>query len=215
MSFSTKSNNYKNTVKGLRKLTTGKLNEKRVVKTKKNLYLHLQDTEVEESNDNETSNDLTVQKSREKNSINFNDLPEDMIYLILGFLSFNTRVAILKNKYNKYFIKSKLEKITKTVKGMNQIWKCAELARDLLESLLEDESDIFHNFSTYSVKLFKKEKTKELYMAYYGENFTKIILAAIHHYSKIYKFGHYTNEKVIEYIEKIVLKIFSHLSIMK
>ena len=215
MSFSTKSNNYKNTVKGLRKLTTGKLNEKRVVKTKKNLYLHLQDTEVEESNDNETSNDLTVQKSREKNSINFNDLPEDMIYLILGFLSFNTRVAILKNKYNKNYVKSKLEKIYKTVKGVNQIWKCAELARDLLESLLENESGIFHNFSTYSVTIFKKETNPEMYSVYYRENFTKIILAAIHHYSKIYKFGHYTNEKVIEYIEKIVLKIFSHLSIMK
>ena len=62
MSFSTKSNNYKNTVKGLRKLTSGKSNEERVVKTKKNLYLNLQDTEIEEDRCNKTSNDLIVKK---------------------------------------------------------------------------------------------------------------------------------------------------------
>jgi hypothetical protein len=206
-----KINNYKNTVKGLRKLSS---TEESAKARKKNLYLHLQDTELEEDNDNESSNKLTVQNSREKKGVNFDNLPEDMLYIILDFLPYNTRVAILKNKYSKYYIKSKLEKITKTVKGINQIWKCAEIAGGLLENLLECQSGIFNNFSIYSVQGFKKENRKELYTMYYGENLTKIILAAIHHYSKIYKFGHYTNKKVIEYIEKVVLKIFAHLSVM-
>ena len=212
MSSSMKINNYKNTVKGLRKLSS---TEESAKAHKKNLYLHLQDTELEEENDNESSNELTVQSSREKKDVNFDDLPDDIIYIILGFLSYNTRVAILKNKYSKYYIKSKLEKITKTVKGINQMWKCAEIAGGLLENLLEYQSGIFNNFSIYSVEHFKKEKEAELYSNYYRDNFTKIILAAIHHYSKIYKFGHYTNQKVIEYIEKVVLKIFAHLYIMK
>jgi len=215
MSSSTKSNNYKNTVKGLRKLTSSKTNKELLKALKKNIYLHLQDTELEEDNDNESSNELTVQGYREKKGVNFDYLPEDMVYIILDFLPYNIRVAILKNKYSKHFIKSKLGKVPKTMKGMSQLWKCAEIAKDLLESLLEVESAIFQNFSTYSVEVFKEEKNVELYSNYYIENFIKIILAAIHHYSKIYKFSYYTNKKVIEYIEKTILKIFAHLSIMK
>ena len=211
MSSSMKSNNYKNAVKGLRKLSS---TEESAKARNKNLYLHLKDAELEDDNENESSNELTVQSSREKKDVNFEDLPEDIIYIILGFLSYNTRVAILKNKYSKYYIKNKIEKITKTMKGMSQIWKCAEIAKDLLESVIEDHSGIFQNFSTYSVEHFKKEKEVELYSTYYRDNFTKIILSAIHHYSKIYKFSYYANKTVIEYIEKVVLKIFAHLSVM-
>lgn len=212
MSSSMKSNNYKNTVKGLRKLSS---TEESAKARNKNLYLHLQDSELEDDNDNESSNELTVQNSREKKGVNFDDLPEDMLYIILDFLPYNTRVAILKNKYSKYFIKSKLGKVPKTMKGMSQIWKCAEIAKDLLESVIEDHSGIFQNFSTYSVEHFKREKEAEFYSNYYRDNFTKIILAAIHHYSKIYKFSYYTNNKVIEHIEKTILNIFAHLYIMK
>ena len=214
MSSSMKSNNYKNTVKGLRKLTIGKTNEEIVVKTKKNSFSFLEDDAEYVEQYFESSNELTRKSCREKNGINFDNLPEDMINLILGFLPYNTRLAILKCKYNKNYIKSKIGKIPKTIKGFSQIWKCAEMAKDVLENLLEDKNDIFKNLSRYSVEFFKKEKHLELYLNYYTENFTKIIWAAIQHYSKMYKFKYYTNKKIIKY-EKKILNIFAHLSIMK
>ena len=211
MSASMKSNNYKNVVKGLRKLSLGIPNEERVRANKKYSFNFLEDIET----NFESSNELTIQGSREKNSINFNDLPEDTIFLILGFLSYNTRLAILKHKYSKCNVKYKIEKITKSIKGLNQIWKCAEISICLLESLVEDESDILQNLSIHSVTIFKEETNPEIYSDYYRENFTKIIWAALHHYSKIYKFSYYTNKKVIEHIEKTILNIFAHLSEMK
>ena len=214
MSSSMETNNYKNTVKGLRKLTLGKTNEI-VVKTKKNSFSFLEDDDAEYVEQYfEGSNELTRNICREKNGTNFDNLPEDMVYLILGFLPYNTRLAILKCKYNKNYIKSKIGKIPKTIKGLRQIWKCAEMAKDVLENLLEDKNDIFKNLSTYSVQCFKKEKQMELYSNYYTENFTKIIWAAIQHYSKMYKFKSYTNKKVIKY-EKKILNIFTRISIMK
>ena len=216
MSSSMKSNNYKNSVKGLRKLTLGKTNKEIVVKNKKESFSFLEDIDFEPVEQYvETSNELTIQSCREKNGINFNDLPEDVVFLILGFLSYNTRLAILKNKYNKNYIKNKLKKIPKTIEGLNQMWECAQIAKYLLISLLEHNSGVFKNFSTYSLTSFKKEKNVEHYLENYKENFTKIILASIQHYSKIYKFGHYTNKKVIEQFEKTILNIFVRISIMK
>jgi hypothetical protein len=207
-----KSNNYKNTVKGLRKLTS---NKESVKESKKNSFRFLEDMDSEDCDqyfESSTSNEVTVQQSsREKKGVKFDDLPEDALYIILEFLPYNKRIAILKHKYSKYSIKRKLEKIPETIKGIYQMWKCAKISRNLLFSLLEYDSGVFDNFSTHSVRFYKKEKNWELYSEYYGENFTKIILAAIHHYSKIYKFKHYTNKKVIEHIEKTILNLFAHL----
>ena len=214
MSYSMKSNNYKNSIKGMRKLTLGKTNKEVIVKNKKNTFKFLEDADSEHIEQHfETLNELTKKKCREKKDITFNDLPEDMIYLILDFLPYNTRLAILKNKYNQNYIKMKIEKIPKTIKGMNQIWKCAEIAKYILENVLEHNSDVFHNLSMYSLISFKKEKQMELYSMYYKEKFTKIILSAIHHYTKIYKISNCTNKKIIKH-EKKMLNMFAHISMM-
>jgi hypothetical protein len=213
-----KSNNYKNALKGLRKFTSGKTNEESVRERKKNSFSFLEDAtseDIEPDCETSSSNELTLQSRREKKGVNFEDLPDDMLFIILEFLPYNTRIAILKHKYNKNFIKSKLKKMTENIKGISKLWACAKISKELLVSLLEYDSGVFNNLTTHSVKVFKKEKNMELYSTYYRENFIKIILAAIHHYSKIYKFGNYTNKKVIEHIEKIILNIFAHLSIMK
>jgi len=211
MPSSMKSNNYKNTVKGLRKLTSS---EEFMKESKKNSFSILEDVEQDFKSSN--SYEVAVrQLSREKKGVNFDDLPDDILYIILEFLPYNSRISILKHKYSKTFIKLKLNKMTENIKGIKKLWYCAKISKELLLSLLEYESDVFNNLITNSVKNFKKEKNVELYSTYYRENFIKIILAAIHHYSKIYKFGCYTNKKVIEYIEKIVLNIFAHLTILK
>jgi hypothetical protein len=217
MSSLMKRNNYKNVVKGLRKFTSSKTNEEIVKESKKNCFIFLEDANSEEvEQDFESSNELTVQKlSREKKGVNFDDLPEDVLYIILEFVPYNKRIAILKHKYNKSAIKLKLKKMSENIEGIKKLWSCARISKDLLVSLLDYDSGVFENLTTHSVKVFKKEKNLELHSKYYRENFIKIILTAIHHYSKIYKFGYYTNKKVIEHIEKIILNIFAHLTIIK
>ena len=97
-----------------------------------------------------------------------------------------------------------------TDEDLTKMWKCASIANKLLQSVINDDSRIFEKISMYSVVNFKKENAN-LYPLYYKENFTKIILAALRHYSAIYKFGPYTNKKVVEHIEQIMLNIFEHL----
>ena len=153
---------------------------------------------------------------REKGcTIDFNDLPEDTIYKILEFLSVNTRLAILKHKFSKKTIKNIIKRMPIHTNYLTKIWKCANIANKLLESLIDWDSDVFTNLPNYSLRIFKGEAKPEMYSHWYKQNFTEIILAATRHYSRIYKFGHYTNKKVIEHIEQIMLNIFAHLTMMK
>jgi hypothetical protein len=103
-----------------------------------------------------------------------------------------------------------LQNIPDTNEDLIKMWKCASIANKLLQSVINDDSRIFENIFTYSVRFFEKENAK-LYSIYYKEHFTKIILAALRHYSAIYKFGSYTNKSVIEHVEQIMLNIFAHL----
>jgi len=225
------SNNYKNSIKILRKNSLPLCKERFTVC---NYFKYL--TEVEDQEDIRNENTEIV---REKNSIDFNDLPEDVIFIILNFLSCSTRLAILKHKYNKSFIKNMINKIPKSVEGLTKAWKCADLAVKLIESLgLLDNRDIYNNLNTYSVTIFKAEHKPELYSNWYKEAFLKIILIALKHYTKIYNnkiqtrkiviqtgyndqftivFRHKTtyNEKVIEHIEQIMLHMFAKIAEIK
>jgi hypothetical protein len=206
------SNNYKNALKKLRKVNSSLINERKKPKLG-NYYKYL--TEVEEEPEQEPKQASKEIVREKRDNIDFNDLPEDTIYKILQFLSANTRLAILKHKYNRNFVKCKLQKMPETNKELTQMWKCADIAFHILESVLNDDSKLVNNFSSYPIRFFKKEKDPKKYSRYYKENFTEIILAAIRHYSRIYKFGHYTNIKVIEHIEKIMINVFVHLSKIK
>jgi predicted DNA binding CopG/RHH family protein len=53
--------------------------------------------------------------------------------------------------------------------------------------VLKSESDVFKNFVMYATENFKKETELNKYLQYYKENFTKIILAAMKHYTRFYK----------------------------
>jgi hypothetical protein len=102
-----------------------------------------------------------------------------------------------------------------TNEGLTQMWKCANIACHILKSLIDDDNKISNEFSSFSIRFFTKEKDPTIYSIFYKENFTKLILAAMRHYTRIYKFGHYTNKKVIEHIEKIVLNMFAHFTMIK
>jgi hypothetical protein len=195
-------NNYKNALKKLRKINSSFIN-KREKQAEGNYYKYLIDEQVEEQ-----EQELLEEKARA--SYNCNDLPEDIINIILTFLPYKTRLLLLKRKYSRSSLKCMLQNIPDTNEDLIKMWKCASIANKLLQSVINDESRIFENISTYSVRYFQKENAK-LYSLYYKEHFTKIILAALRHYSAIYKFGSYTNKKVVEHIEQIMLNIFAHL----
>ena len=210
------SNNYKNAVKRLRKINSPLVCE-REKQCVGNYYKYLSKLEEEEP-EGETKQKLECKEIvREKRLvIDFNDLPEDTIYKILQFLSANTRLAILKHKYNRNFVKFNLQKLPETNEELIKMWRCAVIAYNLLQSVLDDDSEIFNDSCfSYSVRFFKKEKDPSIYSRYYKERFIEIILAAIRHYSRIYKFGPYTNKKVIQHIEQIMLNVFAHLSKIK
>ena len=202
------SNNYKNTMKKLRKINSSLINERKKQKLG-NYYKYLTEEEEIESEPKEECKKIVREK---RANIDFNDLPEDTIYKILQFLSANTRLAILKHKYNRSFVKCKLQKMPENKEELTKLWRCAIIAYNLLKNMLCD--CVFQNISSYSVK-FAKQGNLQLYSRYYKENFTEIILTAIRHYSRIYKFGYYTNKKVIEHVEQIMLNIFAHLTMMK
>ena len=217
------SNNYKNAVKRLRKINSSLLCE-REKQCVGNYYKYLSKLESEEQEEQEESEESEESEEqdfkeivREKRvAIDFNDLPEDAIYKILEFLSANTRLAILKRKYNRNFVKCKLQKLPETNEELTKMWRCAVIAYNLLQTVLDDDSKIFDDMCfSYSVRFFKKEKNPSIYSRYYKERFIEIILTTIRHYSRIYKFGRYTNKKVIQHIEQIMLNVFAHLSKIK
>jgi len=197
-------NNYKNSLKKLRKINTSFTN-RREKQAEGNYYKYLLEEQIEEEEQVEKQ---VVRKA--KIAYNCNDLPEDIINIILTFLPYNTRLLLLKRKYSRSSLKCMLQNIPETNEDLTKMWKCASIASKLLQSVINDDSRIFENIFTYSVRFFEKENAK-LYSLYYKEHFTKIILAALRHYSAIYKFGSYTNKIVIEHVEQIMLNIFAHL----
>jgi len=171
-------------------------------KTRENYYKYLSEEEEEEEVEDK---EIVVEQKK----INFNDLPEDTIYVILNYLSYNTRIAILKHKYNKQTIKHRLNKMSKSVNGLTKMWKCAKIAVQL-EKLI-----CMNYWVSYSVSHFRSDLKREKvlnYSDYYKENFSIIILKSIRHYTKIYKQKHYTSKKIIEHIEEIILNIFACLA---
>jgi len=187
------SNNYKNSLKKLRK-NSAPLCKKGA--TFHNYYKYL--TEVEDNSSE------CVETVREKNAMNFNDLPEDIIFTILNFLPCSTRLAILKHKYNKTFIKSMINKVPRSIEVLKKIWNCAKIAKNLLESLglLDYKGDLYKNLNIVCLSCFKNEAKPELYSIWYKEGFLKIILTAVKHYTKIY------NNKTL--VRKIKFQIGYH-----
>jgi hypothetical protein len=208
------SNNYKNSLKKLRKINTSFMSE-REKRSVGNYYKYLSVLEEELEEEQKQKQECKEIVREKRTTIDFNDLPEDTIYKILEFLSVNTRLAILKWKFSKKTIKNIIKRMPIHTNYLTKIWKCAYIANKLLESLIDWDSDVFTNLPNYSLRIFKGEANPEMYSQWYKQNFTEIILAATRHYSRIYKFGHYTNKKVIEHIEQIMLNIFAHLTMMK
>jgi hypothetical protein len=217
------SNNYKNSLKKLRKIKPSFIREREkqsvgnyfsFLLEEQNQYQEPEQQQEQEQKDKEQQEYKKIVREKSGN-IDFNDLPEDTIYKILTFLSANTRLAILKHKYNKNFIKSMLQRIPETNESLTKLWKCAKIAFHILENTLNEDNKLINGMSSYPIRFFKEENDPKNFAIYYKGQFTEIILAATRHYSRIYKYGHYTSKKVIEHMEQIMLNIFAHLTMMK
>lgn len=182
------SNKYKNTLKGLRKNNSPTLVTKVVVKSvKNNSYACLDDFDDildEFASEVSESNEFVASK---KEIAVLDCLPEEMINNILEYLPKNTRLAILKNKYNKKFMLNKLEEIPETYEILSKLYKCAIIAKDVLDYAFK-KSAVLASSSSW-LKWFKEDKDKEFhkYAESYKKNFIKMILAAVKHYTKVYK----------------------------
>lgn len=222
------SKKYKNAVKQLRKFNPSSANKGTIkkIKSSRNIFEYLENLDLLEEHAEETDDGC---KKLVRSGIVFNDLPEDTIAIVLAFLPYNTRLAILKHKYHKNYIKSMLQKVPNELLTLSKMWKCAELANKFLESILNYDSDIYTHLEAYSLRSFKGEAAPEKYSGYYKRKFTKIILAAIKHYTKMYTvqvitrvvhYGQFTSyyyskpsasTKVVEHLEQTILNIFAHL----
>jgi hypothetical protein len=169
-------------------------------------------------------------------NISLKYLPEDIINIILQYLPYKTRLAIIKFKYHRNYIRSILKKVPPTVKGLNKLWCCADISAQLLNIITDSNSNIFAKFTPHCVSYFKYEKNPEDYSNFYVENFTRIILATLKHYTKIYtnfprlikkNFVFYrrmvkgadfhykvTNECIENHIERYMLHIFAQIAAM-
>ena len=222
--------NYKNTVKSMRRLSI--VDEKKG-KKHGSYYKELGEVDLHEQEEEENGEDL----KEDTTNISLKCLPEDIINIILQYLPYKTRLAIIKYKYHRNYIKSIFKKVPPTVKGLNKLWSCADISAQLLNIITDSNSNIFAKFTPHCVLYFKLEKNPEDYSNFYVENFTRIILATLKHYTKIYtNFPrlikknfifyrrmvkgpdfHYkvTNECIENHIERYMLHIFAQIAAME
>jgi len=191
-------NNFKNIRKRLRNnASVSSLSNNKEHKTKpSNCYDCLDEISSEVNTSNEKCvakyygyDRDTVRGNTEENcseNVNFNYLPEDIIYIILQYLSIDTRLKIIKHKYCAKIMRVKLQNISNA--DINKLFESAKIAQEILNFVFKNETDvIFTKLSTYTIDCYKNKKEKHRNLAYYKENFMEKILSAMKHYSKIYK----------------------------
>ena len=183
----TPKNKYRNTIKGLRKNqsfkeTYGSTKRSAKYKFSTNYYELLNEHDLPETEVSETSECVEATNS----SGILDCLPEEIINNILEYLPKNTRIAILKNKYNKKTLQNKLNKMPDTYVFLSKLHKCASIAKEVVEYALQNK-DILQTLPTRAIKYFKQETEHDKYKKYYKESFTKLILVALKYYTKIYK----------------------------
>jgi hypothetical protein len=120
-----------------------------------------------------------------KQSINFGNLPEDMIFIILEYLPIKTRLTILKHKYSRKFWRDKIAALT-----FKQLYFCANIAKPIVIHYLKYKNkgkikyppgiSVWYLNAFFNVLQKEKEKCIELYK----NCFTLFIDYCLHQYLK-------------------------------
>jgi len=128
----------------------------------------------------------------------FDDLPEEIVDTIVTFLPPQTRIAILKRKYNKKCIKELLERMPYTLSSLIELWPCAAISCEIAKIAFPKDSHLHALLAgnLQNVMVFRNDfKTEKKYLHYYKAEFEKLIVSVLHHYTRVYK--ERTYEKLI------------------
>ena len=180
------------------KKSTKKLREIESLKKKQNLTPEESAKIQKESYYKNTVHELTKKQ--------FHDLPDDVLYIIMSFLPYNTRLSILKQKYPIKNIISKLEKIPHdNTSLMKKLHKCATMAFDL-------NLHYYHD-NTIMLFMYMHKSPYPNYDSHNKCNFIRMIFACCKNYTQIYKPNyHGANTKYgILFHESSVFKLYSHV----
>ena len=190
-------NQFKNIHKKLRNNGNGSLlplSKNRENKMKPtNCYDCLNITSCEVNELNEVTEVTEVNVSTQ-NSCIFNCLPEDTINIILQYLPINTRLTILKSKYNRKIIHLKLLNMHNKT-DIKKMFDCAIIAQKVLKFVLKPE-------------IFSQSSHK--YLTLYKIPLMESILAAIKHYTNIYK----KQDNYNKFIEEMMFKLYLQLILL-
>jgi len=134
------------------------------------------------------------------------DLPDDVLYIIMSFLPYNTRLYILKQKYPIKNIISKLEKIPYDNRNiMKKLHKCALMAFDLNKQYRDDD--------TLMLLMYMRESHYPNYDSHNKSHFIRMIYACCKRYTQIYNPAYsksYTANRIV-FHESSILKLYSHV----
>ena len=116
----------------------------------------------------------------QRNPSDLSALPEDVIYIILEYLPINTRLAILRHKYNPTIMRHKLRDAS-----IDKLFECAKIAKSVLHAVFGKRHDVFGQLSSYIFDIFEEDRT--IYLDSRKEQFINWIFVAMKRYTTIYK----------------------------
>ena len=109
-------------------------------------------------------------------------LPEDIIYIILEYLPINTRLAILRHKYNPKIMRHKLRDAS-----IDKLFECARIAQSVLHAVYGKNHAIFEKLRSYAINDFKKDRAAgTIHLDIRKEQFMDWIFVAMKRYTTIY-----------------------------
>ena len=156
-----------------------------------------------------------ITQLEEKNKKQFNNLPDDVIYIILSYLPSKERLNMLRKKYSHSFLTSKLSMLPTSIATFFRLQKCVKFAITILYSVSQTSDD--NNWKLcHQVFGIKKRCAKghhyskkdyfairnDFNLSYDIKNSIDIILKAMNLYTKMYKnkqnvVAHGTNERIM------------------
>ena len=148
--YTTMSNSdYKKALKKLREIDK--------LKTKTNLT---SDEKDKLSNEKYYKEIIKIQNKTKQtlHYITFDSLPDDTVNIIIEYLPYNTRVAILRNKYPNKIIETKLEKMVYSIETNNKLYICAKICEKMLYSILPSNSQVLQRIPNYTLSCYSDDK---------------------------------------------------------
>ena len=181
--------------------------------------LKLKKTLSKEEKEKVAMESFYITQLEEKNKKQFNDLPDDVIYIILSFLPPKERLNMLRKKYSHSFFTTKLTMLPTSIATFFILQKCVNFAITILLSVSQISDD--NNWKLYHQMYVIKKRckkgrpcSKEDYFAirndfdisYDIKSSIDIILKSMNLYTKMYK----NKKNVVAHgiNERIMLEIF-------